>query len=256
MELGLKGKVALVTGAGSQVGFGKAICLRLAKEGCHIVAADINLEGAMKTVVEIETLGVQGLAVKADVTSKAEIREMVRHALGRFGRIDILVNNAGGVSHGGNFPDQDEALWDKELALNLKGTMLVSQAVIPAMLEKKYGKIVNVSSSSARIVHPGVAMYTIAKGAVYIFTRQLAKTYIAQGINCNSVAPGWSLDTDFVKGGAAAKERIKPMFMAETPIGRGTAPDDIANMVAFLASDVSGDIVGQVISVDGGSTFS
>jgi NAD(P)-dependent dehydrogenase (short-subunit alcohol dehydrogenase family) len=256
MDLNLKGKVALVTGAASQAGFGKAICLRLAREGCQIAAADVNLEGATQTAAEIEKLGVAGLAVRADITRKGEVQAMVKQVLAKFGRIDILVNNAGGVSHGGNFLEQDETLWDKEVALNLKGTMLVCQAVLPSMLEKKYGKIVNVSSSSARIVHPGVAMYTIAKGAVYIFTRQLAKTYVAQGVNCNSVAPGWSLDTDFVKGGQAAKERMKPMFLAETPIGRGTSVEDIANMVAFLASDVSADIVGQVISVDGGSTFS
>jgi 2-hydroxycyclohexanecarboxyl-CoA dehydrogenase len=256
MDLNLKGKVALVTGAGSQVGFGRAISLRLAREGCQIVAADINLEGAQKTAADSQALGAVALAVKADITRKPEVRDMLKAALAAFGRVDILVNNAGGVSHGGTFIEQDEALWDKELALNLKGAMLVSQAVLPAMLEKKYGKIVNVSSSSARIVHPGVSMYTIAKGALYIFTRQLAKTYIAQGVNCNSVAPGWSLDTDFVKGGAAAKDRMKPMFMAETPIGRGTTPEDVAGLVAFLASDVSADIVGQVISVDGGSTFS
>lgn len=256
MDLGLKGKVALVTGAGSQVGFGKAICLCLAKEGANIIAADINLDGAKQTVTEVEALGVKGFAVKADITKKAEVQEMVKQALAKFKKIDILVNNAGGVAHGGSFIEQDEAVWDKMLALNLKGTLLVSQAVLPGMLANKYGRIVNVSSSSARIVHPGVDMYSTAKGAVYIFTRQLAKTYIAQGVNCNSVAPGWSLDTDFVKGGQEAKERIKPMFLAETPLGRGTKPDDIANMVAYLSSDVSADIVGQVISVDGGSTFS
>ena len=99
-------------------------------------------------------------------------------------------------------------------------------------------------------------MYTIAKGAIFIFTRGLAKQYARDGIIVNSVAPGWSTDTDFIKGGQEAKDRIKPMFLQETPLGRGTAPADIAGMVAYLASDVSGDIVGQVISVDGGSTFS
>jgi NAD(P)-dependent dehydrogenase (short-subunit alcohol dehydrogenase family) len=256
MDLKLKGKIALVTGAGSQVGFGKAISLCLAREGCNIIAADIDLDGAKQTVAEVVKLGSQGLAVKADITKKSELQEMVKQALAKFKKIDILVNNAGGVSHGGSFLEQEESLWDHELALNLKGTMLCTQAVLPGMLQNKYGKIVNVSSSSARIVHPGVAVYTIAKGAVFIFTRQLAKTYASQGIWCNSVAPGWSLDTDFVKGGQAAKERMKPMFLNETPLGRGTAVEDIANMVAYLASDVSNDIVGQIISVDGGSTFS
>jgi 3-oxoacyl-[acyl-carrier protein] reductase len=256
MDLRLKGKVALVTGAGSQVGFGKAICMRLAKEGCNIIASDINLEGAKQTAAEVEALGCQGLAVKADITKKAEVQDMVKQGLAKFQRIDILVNNAGGVLHGGPFLEQDETLWDKELALNLKGPMFCAQAVLPGMLHNKYGKIITVSSSSARIVHPGVSMYTIAKGATFIFTRGLARQYAKDGIIVNSVAPGWSLETDFVKGGQAAKERIKPMFLQETPLGRGTATEDIASMVAYLASDVSGDIVGQVISVDGGSTFS
>jgi NAD(P)-dependent dehydrogenase (short-subunit alcohol dehydrogenase family) len=256
MDLKLKGKVALVTGAGSQVGFGKAICLRLAGEGCFIIAADINLEGAGQTVEAVRALGCRGLAVKCDITKKAEVQEMVKQGLAEFSRIDILVNNAGGVLHGGSFLEQDEALWDKELALNLKGPMFCSQAVIPGMLQRKYGKIIIISSSSARIVHTGVSMYTIAKGATFIFTRGLAKQYAKDGIIVNSIAPGWSLETDFVKGGQPAKDRMKPMFMQETPLGRGTSTEDIANMVAYLASDVSGDVVGQVISVDGGSTFS
>src|SRR5512143_3253723 len=103
MDLNHKGKVALVTGAGSQVGFGKATCLRLAKEGCQVVAADISLDGAKQTAAECEKLGASCLAVKADITRKGEVQEMVKQSLAKFGRIDILVNNAGGVSHGGNF---------------------------------------------------------------------------------------------------------------------------------------------------------
>jgi 3-oxoacyl-[acyl-carrier protein] reductase len=256
MDLKLKGKVALVTGAGGKFGFGKAICLCLAREGCNVIAtANSNPEGAKITVSEIEKLGVKGLAVKADITKKAEVQEMVKQSLAKFGKIDILVNNAGGLTLSGDFLEQDETLWDKEMALNLIGTMLPCQAVLPTMLEKKYGKIINVSSSSARIVHPGINMYTVAKGAVYIFTRQLARTYISQGITCNSVAPGWSMDTDFIKG-EDIKNQMQSIFVTETPIGRGTTADDVAYMVAFLASDISADIVGQVVSVDGGSTFS
>ncbi|HEX7475231.1 MAG TPA: SDR family oxidoreductase [Dehalococcoidales bacterium] len=255
MDLGLKGKVALVTGAGSQVGFGKSICLTLAKEGCNIVAADINLEGAQKTAAEVETLGPKALAVKADVTRKADIQEAVKQALAKFKRIDILVNNAGAVLGHSPFLEQSEVDWDSELALNLKGAMFCCQAVLPGMVANKYGKIINISSSSARIVHPSVSMYTIAKGALYIFTRELAKQYAGQGIIVNSVAPGWSLTTDFVKGGPQAKERIKPMFLQECPLGRGTEPADVAGMVTYLASDLGGDIVGQIYAVDGGCTM-
>jgi NAD(P)-dependent dehydrogenase (short-subunit alcohol dehydrogenase family) len=255
MDLHLKGKIALVTGAGSQAGFGKAICLTLAHEGCDIIATDINLEGANETSKIVASLGRESLAVKVDITSVTEIRNMVTKAIEKFGRIDILVNNAGGMIRSGQFLEQSESFWDKDLALNLKGTMLCCQAVIPSMIERKYGKIVNISSSSAKLVNPNVSMYGIAKGGIFIFTRSLARMVIGKGITVNSVAPGWSMTTDFVKADASAKEGMKARFLPETPIGRGTEPEDIANTVAFLVSDVSSDIVGQIICVDGGSTM-
>jgi NAD(P)-dependent dehydrogenase (short-subunit alcohol dehydrogenase family) len=255
MDLGLKDKVALVTGAGSQVGFGKAICLLLAKEGCDIVASDIDLEGAKATAAAVETLGRKALAVKCDITKKADSVEMVKQALATFGKIDILVNNAGAILRGGPFVQQDEAYWDGELALNLKGCMFVAQAVLPGMIEKKYGKIVNVSSDTAKHVSPllGVSMYNIAKTGVYKFTRDLAAAMIGNGINVNSVSPGWSMDTDFAK--VPDKKAAEEFFKKETPIGRGTTAMDIAAAVAFFASDLSGDIVGQILSISGGSTF-
>ena len=117
MDLGLKDKVALVTGAGSQIGFGKAICLTLAKEGCDIIASDIDFNGAKKTAAEVESLGRKALAVKADVTKKADAQEMVKQGLAKFGKIDILVNNAGAILGGGPFLEQNEALWDTRACL-------------------------------------------------------------------------------------------------------------------------------------------
>jgi len=255
MDLGLKDKVALVTGAGSQVGFGKGICLILAAEGCDIVASDIDLEGAKKTAAEVETLGRKALAVKCDVTKKAEAEDMVKQALGRFGKIDILVNNAGAILGRGPFVQQDEAYWDQELALNLKGCMLVTQAVLPAMIERRYGKVINVSSDSAKQVSPflGVSMYNIAKTGVYKFTRDLAATVIGHGIHVNSVSPGWSMETNFAK--VPDKKAAEEHFRKETPLGRGTTPRDIGVAVAFFASDLTSDIVGQILSISGGSTF-
>lgn len=252
MELGLKGKVALVTGAGSQIGFGKAICLTLAKEGCDVIVNDINLDDAQKTAAAVKALGQKSIAIKADVTQKAEVETMVKKALAEFGKINILVNNAGAMTPEKPFLKQDESDWDRDIALNLKGAMLCAQAVLPSMLEHKYGKIVNISSGTVRMIHPMVSAYSMAKGSVEIFTKQLAKTVIKQGINVNSVSSGWSL-TNFDK---SDKETLKARFLPETPIGRGTEPQDIANAVAFLVSDVSSDVVGQVISVDGGSTMS
>lgn len=251
MDLRLQDKVALVTGAGSQIGFGKAIALTLAREGCHIIVNDINLDDAQKTATAIEAIGRKALAIKADVTVKAEVQSMVTQALATFGQIDILVNNAGAITPAGSFLEQDEAIWDRDIALNLKGTMLCAQAVIPSMIQRRYGKIINISSGAVKKIHPTVSAYGIAKAGVVTFTQQLAKTLISSGINVNSVAPGWSL-TNFIKGD---KEAIRARFLPETPIGRGTEPQDIANVVAFLASDLAEDIVGQVIFVDGGSTI-
>jgi 3-oxoacyl-[acyl-carrier protein] reductase len=251
MDLGLKGKVALVTGAGSQIGFGKAISLTLAKEGCDIAVNDINLEDAKKTAAEVKALGRKAIAIKADVTKKAEVQEMVKKAVADFGRIDILVNNAGGMHPQGPFLDHKEEPWDKDFNLNIKGAMFCAQAVLPGMIERKYGKIINISSSVAKMAFPGVSTYGMAKAAIYVFTRGLAKSVIKQGITVNSVAPGWSL-TNFDK---TPPEELIKRFTPDTPIGRGTTPQDIANAVAFLSSDVSGDIVGQVICVDGGTTM-
>jgi len=252
MDLGLKGKTALVTGAGSQIGFGKAICLTLAREGCDVAVNDVNLEEAKKTAAEVKAMGRKTMAVKADVTRKAEVDAMVQQVLADFGRIDILVNNAGGMTLGTFlFLEQKEETWDKNFNLNVKGAMFCSQAVLPGMIKNKYGKICNISSSVAKQAFPGVSTYSMAKAALYVFTRGMASMVIKQGINVNSVAPGWGL-THF---DPRDPEEIKKGFLPQTPAGRETTPQDIANAVAFLVSDVSSDIVGQILCVDGGSTM-
>lgn len=251
MDLGFEDKVALVTGAGSQIGFGKAICLTLAGEGCDVIVNDLILDDAKKTAAEARALGRKAVAIKADITQKAEVDAMVKQALEEFSRIDILVNNAGGINFAGSFLEQKEVDWDKDFDLNVKGTMFCCQAVLPGMLESKYGKIVIISSSVAKMAFPGVSTYSMAKSALYIFTRGLAKMVIKEGINVNSVAPGWAL-TNFDK---RPPEEIIKGFAPDTPIGRATTTQDVANAVAFLASDVSADIVGQILCVDGGSTM-
>ena len=251
MDLGFKGKVALVTGAGSQIGFGRAIALLLAREGCDaVVVNDINLDDARKTAEAVKSLGRKAIAVQADVTKKPEVLAMVKQALAEYKKIDILANVAGAILGAGPFADQTEDLWEKEIALNFKATMLVTQAALPGMLGRKYGKIINISSGSVRAAF-GVSTYTISKGAVEIFTRHLAKGAIRDGVNVNCVSPGWAL-TNFIKGD---KEETAKRFLPGTPIGRGTTPEDIANAVAYFASDISGDVVGQVLDVTGGSTL-
>jgi NAD(P)-dependent dehydrogenase (short-subunit alcohol dehydrogenase family) len=253
MDLGFKGKVALVTGAGSQIGFGKAISLLLAKEGCDTVAiTDINLEDARLTAEEIKKLGRKSIAVKADVTSKDEVQAMVKKVIDEYGRIDILCNVAGGIMGGGPLEEQKKEVWEKEVNLNLYGTMLVTQAVLPQMKKQKAGAIVNIGSGSTHMYSHGVGAYAMAKAAVDTFTKQLATVEAKTGIRVNCVAPGPS-PTNFIK--APNKQAVVDMLVKQIPMGKATTPADIANAVAFFASDISGDITGQVLHISGGSVM-
>jgi 3-oxoacyl-[acyl-carrier protein] reductase len=265
MDLGFKGKVALVTGAGSQIGFGKETALLLAKEGCDAVAVtDVNLEDAEKTAEAIKKLGCKSIAVKADITKKSEVSTMVKKVIDEYGKIDILCNVAGGILHRDNTPleVQEEAIWLKQISLNLFGTMLVTQAVLPHMKEKKYGVIVNVGSGSTHQYTMGVGMYAISKVAIDLFTKQLAMTEAKAGIRVNCVAPG-PAPTNFGKVlregmPQPTPEQMKKMRenMAFTmPLGRMGTAADMANAVVFLASDVTSYVTGQVFHVSGGSVM-
>jgi 3-oxoacyl-[acyl-carrier protein] reductase len=252
MDLGLKDKVALITGAGSQKGFGKGIALILAKEGCNIIAVDIDLNGCKETADKIKDLGRRVLALKADVTNTIEVNEMVNSAVSTFGRIDILVNNAGAASPNKPFWEKTEADWDWDINLNLKGAMICTKAVIGQMISQKSGKIVNISSVAAKIGAPYSSSYAAAKSGIVGLTKSLALEVSHLGINVNAVAPGLGL-TNFVKNDP-------PEFLnnlrEHTPTKRTNTPEDIANMVAFLVSDVSINIAGQTFSVDGGFSMS
>ena len=255
MDLGFKGKVALVTGAGSQIGFGRTISLLLAKEGCDAVAVtDINLDDAKLTAESIKALGCKSIAVKADITNHTEVEAMVKKVIKEYGKIDILINVAGGVKGGGPFEQQSTELWNKDINLNLYGTMLVSQAVVPSMKERKYGVIVNIGSGSSHQYGPphGVGMYAISKGAVDIFTKQLATVEANTGIRVNCVAPGPS-PTNFIK--APDKQAVVDMLAKTIPMGRGATPEDIAYATLYFASDISGYVTGQVLHVSGGSVM-
>ncbi|MCX7911528.1 MAG: SDR family oxidoreductase [Dehalococcoidales bacterium] len=253
MDLGFKGKVALVTGAGSQIGFGKAIALLLAKEGCDAVAVtDIDINGANLTAEEVKKLGKKSIAVKADVTNPAEVQAMVKKVIDEFKKIDILCNVAGGIMGGGPFEQQKKEIWEKEIALNLYGTLLVSQAVLPYMKERKYGVIVNIGSGSTHMYSHGVGVYAQAKAAVDTFTKQLAFIEAKNGIRVNCVAPG-PAPTNFIKG--PDKKAIIDMLAKDIPMGRGATQDDIAYATLFFASDISGYITGQVLHVSGGSVM-
>jgi NAD(P)-dependent dehydrogenase (short-subunit alcohol dehydrogenase family) len=253
MDYGLKGKIALVTGTASQVGIGKAICLTLAKEGCDIISADINLDGAKQTADAVKALGRKAIALKVDVTKAADIEAVVKEAIKEMGQIDILVNNAGGNSKlGEQFQDSKQETWERDMALNLYSAMNFSKAVIPGMVDRKWGKVVNFSSIVAKLGVAGPSSYSASKAAVNAFTRGLATQYGPSNINVNAVAPGM-LKTNFYN---ALPGQVTTQIFSEvaqlTPLKRDQSVEDLANAVAFLVSDVSKNITGQCIQVDSG----
>ena len=253
MDLGLKDKVALVTGTASQIGIGKAIALTLAREGCSVICNDIDLPGAQQTSSEVQSLGQPSLAIKADVSRRQDVLQMVEKAVNHFGKIDILVNNAGGAAATGPFCDQKEEDWDRDIALNLKGVMICSQAVLPNMLHRKYGKIISISSGVAKNGAPNFEAYAACKAGIAGFTKSLAGELATSGINVNCIAPGF-IATNF-GGDYQPAESLQQMVNRLVPQKKATRVEDIANMAAFLASDVSESIIGQMYSVDGGYTM-
>ena len=265
MDLLFQGKVALVTGAGSQVGFGKETALLLAKEGCDSVAvSDINLEDVEKTAIAVKEFGRNSIAVKADITQKAEVDVMANRVIDEYGKIDILCNVAGGIIHKDNVPidEQDPAIWEKQLKLNLVGTMNVSKAVIPAMRAQKYGVIVNIGSGSTHQYAMGVGTYAMSKYAIDLFTKQLAFVEGKSGIRVNCVAPGPAptnfgaiLREDMPKLPPEEMEKMRAAMLGTFPLGRMGTAADIANATVILASDVTSYVTGQVVHVSGGSVM-
>jgi len=269
----LKGKVAIVTGAGRKLGIGRAIALRLAREGADVAVADIcrefeefpdyglgMWEGLKSTADEISALGVRGLPLKVDVTDSQAVDEMVAQAMDAFGRIDILVNNAGGVVGPAPALWIEEAAWNKTLAINATGTFLCSQRVARAMIARREGgKIVNIASIAGKGRSPALAAYCAAKAAVLALTRVMALELAAGGIQVNAVCPG-EVDTDLQRWGWQLEANFRGVPYDEVvsgeieqiPLGRLEQPDDVANLVAFLASSQSDYMTGQGINVDGG----
>ena len=265
MDLGFQGKTALVTGAGSQIGFGKETALLLAKEGCDTIAVtDVNLEDAEKTAEAVKQLGSKSIAVKADITNSGEVDAMVKKVIDEYGKIDILCNVAGGIIHKDNVPidEQDPAIWEKQLKLNLVGTMNVTRAVIPGMRAQKYGVIVNIGSGSTHQYQMGVGTYAMSKYALDLFTRQLAFVEGKAGIRANCVAPGPAptnfgaiLREDRPKLPPEEMEKMRAAMLGNFPLGRMGTAADIANATVLLASDVTSYVTGQVLHVSGGSVM-
>ena len=186
-----------------------------------------------------------------DITNNTEVKSVVEDALKQFKVIDILINNAGGISSVSHFVEKTETEWYRDIELNLKGAMNCTYAILPQMIARRSGKIVNISSIGATIGIPGTAGYGSAKAGIIGFTKNLGVEVAHSGVNVNSVAPGVSL-TNF--GGGAPPPSLEAEASAKIPTRRMTEPQDIANMVVFLCSDAARNIVGQNIGVDGGES--
>lgn len=244
-------RVAIVTGAGSPRGIGRAIALTLAKKGADVAVADLDPAGAESVAREIRAMGRAAMAVPLDVTSQQDVAKLVRTVLDRFGRIDILVNNAG-ITQPIKVANMTEQDFDRIIAVNLKGTFLCSKAVLATMIEQGYGRIVNMSSVSAKRGGGvfGGAHYSAAKAGILGFAKALAREVAAYGITVNSVAPGL-IATD-IRGGLESPERQKEMTK-DIPIQRLGTPEEVAETVAFLASEEAAYITGEEIDINGGS---
>ena len=240
------GKVALVTGSGR--GIGKAIAMKLAENGATLVINDVgDVAPAEQTLVEIKNLNRQATVVMADVSSSADVTKMVETAISTYGKIDILVNNAGITRDQLTMKMTDEE-WDKVLAIDLKSVFLCTRAVLRPMLKQRSGRIISMSSVVGIIGNPGQANYAAAKAGIIGFTKTIAKEVASRGITVNAIAPGF-IDTPMTQSLPAER---KQALMNSIPLGCLGTPRDIAETVAFLASDEARYITGQVITVDGG----
>ena len=247
----LKNRTAVVTGAGSPRGIGRAIALSLAAQGADVAVCDIDLAGAERLAAEIKETGRQSLAYRVDVAHAADIERMVADIQQQWAKIDILVNNAG-ITQPVKVVDMTEADWDRVLNVNLKGTFLCTKAVLPGMITQNYGRVVNLGSVSGKRGGGvfGGAHYSAAKAGIHVFAKALAREISQHGITVNSVAPGL-IATD-IRGGLENPEEQKRMC-ADIPIARMGTPQEVAAAICFLASDEAGYITGEEIDINGGS---
>jgi 2-hydroxycyclohexanecarboxyl-CoA dehydrogenase len=242
-------KVVIVTGAGQ--GIGRGIAEKLAAEGATVVVSDINETTAKQTA---EAIGNGAIGVRADVTSRESVDATVQRVRREFGRIDVLVNNAG-WDKVGPFVDSDPADWDRIIQINLYGVLHTSQAVLPIMTEQGSGSVVNLASDAGRVGSSGEAVYAAAKGGVIAFTKTIAREIARHQIRANAVCPG-PTDTALFASVTGDNPKLREALTKAIPLRRLGQPADLANAVAFLASDEAAFITGQTVSVSGGLTMS
>lgn len=249
-----EGKTVIVTGGGG--GIGSATCQRLAQEGARVAVYDMNLEAAQTVAATIRDAGRQAQAFHCNITSRAEVDTAVAATQAQLGPIDVLVNNAGwDIFKPFTKTQPDE--WEQLIAVNLTGALHMHHAVLPGMVKRKAGRIVNIASDAARVGSSGEAVYAACKGGLVAFSKTLAREHSRHNITVNVVCPGPTDTALFAeyKKGAGDPVKLEEAFRRSIPLGRLGQPGDLPGAIAFFASDDAAFITGQVLSVSGGLTM-
>jgi NAD(P)-dependent dehydrogenase (short-subunit alcohol dehydrogenase family) len=243
------GKTIIITGAAS--GIGRATALIFAREQANVVCADLNEEGARDTAANVNAAGSQALALRTDVTSRAQVNSMVQRTVDAFGGVQFLFNSAGAAIRRAKFLEIDEALMEKTFALNVNGTFYAMQAVLPHMLKNKHGVIVNMASMAHRRGGPGSSVhYAAAKGAVVSMTMGVAREFATQGIRALSISPG-PIKTPFQDAAQSSPELVA-RFLDDVPMKRFGEPEEIGELVLFMCSDACSFMTADTVYVNGG----
>jgi sorbitol-6-phosphate 2-dehydrogenase len=252
-------KVALVTGGGS--GIGQAICRRFAEQGARIAVADLDLKNASSVADDLNERGNKAMALRVDVKILQEVKLMVGKVLNEFNRIDILVNSAG-ISKIISFLNTTEEIWDEIMSVNLKGTFLCCQAVIPIMLKQGGGKIINLSSKTGKSGTSWHAAYCASKAGIIGLTQSLAVEFASNKIYVNAICPGivftpiWDdMLAEYGRKRGLSPEQAREYLISKIPLGRPAEPFEVANLALFLASSESDYMTGQAINLTGGQEF-
>jgi 2-hydroxycyclohexanecarboxyl-CoA dehydrogenase len=247
-------RTVIVTGGGG--GIGGATCRRFAAEGARVAVFDINLEAATTVADTIVAAGGQAAAFACDITDRSSVDAALAAAEARLGPVAVLVNNAGWDVFRA-FTKTEPAQWDKLIAINLTGALQMHHAVLPGMVARRAGRIVNIASDAARVGSSGEAVYAACKGGLVAFSKTLAREHARHGITVNVVCPGptqTALFEDY-KQGAGNPEKLIEAFTRSIPLGRIGQPDDLPGAILFFASDDAAFVTGQVLSVSGGLTM-
>jgi 3-oxoacyl-[acyl-carrier protein] reductase len=245
MKLDLTDRIALVTGSGK--GIGRAIATTLASAGAAVVINDVNQADADEAVSLIEASGGKATALLADVSNAADVERMVKEATDAYGRVDILVNNAG-ITRDALLPRMKDEDFDKVVQINMRSVYLCSKAVVRAMMKQRFGRIINIASVVGLMGNAGQVNYAASKAGILGITRSVAREVASRSITVNAIAPGF-IETDLTH---ILSDEVKKHILGSIPLGHMGKPQDIANMVCFLASDAAAYITGQTFTVDGG----